>query len=258
MANSIALDIVNFALEASGFDPILTLGAYTDPTQLSKQQRQSTLLLDLAQHKMGVYFNKRFMQRQFTLTTTAGNPDGSPGATQYTIPSTLVEGFKANSFFNVTSSGYYNKQLDVMTYEMWQRLFPRPDLEPLGAPLWIVPLPEDGTNTAKVIVWPYSDVAYSIRGIARIVVSKIQAGSDPIIFPPHYEYVIIAKLMALLEQKTNEGREAFMEMLASECADEVMRDATGAYEEVEPMDLGIQLYSVEPRQGDFIRDPIDA
>lgn len=249
MANSTARKIVNDALEGSGLAPISSDAAYIDPTQLDKYQRQTTIFLNLIQGRFGIAFNKRFNNRQFSFNTVAPAP---LPMTTYTIPATIVEGFKANSFFNVTANGVNNAPLDVMTHQLWRELYPTPELYAPGIPRYIVPYTEDGSNLAKITVWPYADAVYTIEGICRLIVSPITAGTDQIIFPYWYEHCLVTTLMGWLETRTNEGREGVMLALADQCVQEVMRDATGAYEENELMDIGIRLYG--SYNSDILRD----
>jgi hypothetical protein len=236
MANSTARSIANIVLESLGQRPIGSDADYIDLSKLSKVQRQCVIFLDLMHRMLGVEFNKRFMWREFTIETTAV-------ATEYTVNSVIVEGFKANSFFNVTNNGIYNGNIAVRSYEQWREAYPNPELTQRQHPLFLVPLPDDGTGNTKVMLWPYADAVYTIKGQSRLLISPITAGSQLISIPPHYEHVLIFKACEVLETRLNEGREQDFKPYIEEAIQTILRDSTGAYEEVEQIDLGVSLYS---------------
>lgn len=241
MAHSTARDTANLILEGVGLDPILSDDAYVDRTQLDKYQRITVIALDMSQRNLGIELNKRFLIRPFTFSTIAPVA-GVPHSDPYTLAGTSIEGFKANSFFNVTTAGANNWPLRVATYEQWRVANPNPDLYGAAPPAWIIPVPDDGSDTTQIIVWPYADAVYTIEGQCRIVVAPIQAGTDQIIFPKKYEHVLIAEVQAALEGKMNEGRDASAGAIAARVTAILLRDASGAYEEKEPIDLGFDLW----------------
>jgi len=244
-AYSTARACVNMALELAGVQPIASDADYINPARTDKYQRQAVLWFDIIQRKLAITMNKRFNIRKFTFSTTAGQES-------YTLPTAMVEGFKANSFVNITASGHYNGSLGVMTYEQWRTSYPRPDLAATGPPQYIVPLPDDGSGNTKVMVWPYADRVYTIEGLCRVVAMPVTSGSSFVIFPQCYEHALILKLKEMIEGGMNEGRQINAMVLADEAVAEVMRDASGAYEEVDPIDFGVRLYS--GRGGNSTRD----
>lgn len=197
-------------------------------------------MLDLIQGKLSLKATKRFNQRKFTISPigpTMGVPE-----TSFTIPNASIEGFRANSFTNITTTpGVTNGHIRVMTYEQWRKTWPDPSKEALGPPRFLIPLPDDGSGDCNVTLFPYPDQAYTIEGICRIVYQKIVDGSTPTIFPVMYEHALIFAGMGLLETRMNEGREASMMALADAAIEEVMRDSEGADEEVDPIEPGVRL-----------------
>jgi hypothetical protein len=248
---STARTLLNMALVATGLPPIESDDAYSDLTQLDKYQRQGTLLLDLMQRKLGIAFNsRRFMRRKFTFKTKDYN---TYGTTEYEVPGAfIIEGFKANSFTDVTVNGQGMGHVRVIGYEYWKKAYPDPATVPIGAPELIVIPPDDGSGVPKLIIHPYSDREYTIEGICRLITQPITKGSQFVVFPQHYEHVLVFKLCQMLEGKLNEGREVSAEKLADEAVAEVLRDAVGADEEENPIDFGFTLFS--GRRGNTTRD----
>src|SRR5579883_1685687 len=175
---STALKVANQALELSGLYPIPDVPTYINNAAggLDKYQRQVTLILDLVQRRLGLIMNKRFLTRPFTIKTTAYP---TTGQTAYPVPNGVsVEGFKANNFFNVTLTGIFNSRMHVLTHQRWREENPRPDLTAPGIPLFIVPLPDDGSGVPQVMFWPYPSDVYTIEGKSRIIVQPITSGDQ--------------------------------------------------------------------------------
>lgn len=241
---SSALYIANQALVGSGFMPIasaaqfaLGLGAVPGGTQgnsLDKYQQVAVTFLNLLGKAQGLVFNKRALWRRFQITTVANQP-------QYKINNQIIEGFRANSFFNVTVGGAGN-MLHVWTYQDFMMQNARPDVIPFGTPLAVVPIPEDGSGNCVIQLWPTPDQAYIIEGQSRLLVPDLVDGNSFVFLPKHYEHALIFRLIELLETKTNEGKEASARLYAQQFWDEVYRDASGADEEIEPTDPGFRLW----------------
>lgn len=249
MPNSSAFTIANTCLLGCGLAPIASAAVY--PNVTDKYQKQMTIMLQLVQAKMSLRMNKRFNIRKFSFKTQGPDANGVI-TTSYPVKGATIEGFKANSFFNITTNGVYDSRIRMMTYEYWRMTWPRPDETTMGPPLHIIPMDDDGSGICRVMVWPYSDQQYIVEGQCRVICPQITDGNTQVIFPPHYEHVLILKGMEMLETRLNEGREQAIGPMADEAIAEVMQDASGAYEEEDPMDLGLRLYTYYPR--DTTRD----
>lgn len=246
MPYSTALAAANVALEWCGINPIPDVASYSNPAALDKYQRQATIYLDYMQRELGLVFNKRHFWRVFNISTTP------TGQTSYPCPAgVIIEGFKANSFFNVTASGVYNGQLAVVTHTQWREMYPNPDQVAPGFPTMLVPVPEDGSGTVRVILFPYPSQVFTIEGQCRLLISPLTAGDQALAFPQHYEHMVIHAVRKMLEESRNEGRAFDAERHAQKVVDEVLRDATGAEEEIYPSDTGISLWHA---RGEYRRD----
>lgn len=238
MPYSTALALANVSLEWCGLQPIPDATAYITPASLDKYQRQTTLFLDYMQRELGLVFNKRHFWRKFTISTTP------TGQTSYPVPAgVIIEGFRANSFFNVTTSGTANGAIPVVTYEIWREMYPNPEQVANGFPQMLVPAPEDGSGTVNVILFPYPAQIFTIEGQCRLLISPITAGTQALAFPQHYEHMLMHATRVMIEQSRNEGRAFDVERHAQKTIEEVMRDATGASEEDYPIDPGVCLWS---------------
>lgn len=248
---STAREVVNLALEACGVLPVSTDAQYsaTGPTGPNKYQRQAIIGLDLLQRQFAVTFTRRIFWRKFQFQTTDYNVTGQ---TEYEIPNVIVEGFRANSFFNVTATGQGVGGLDVKTYQYWRdNLCPQSSIVSRGAPSFVVPLPDAGDGKAKILLWPYPDMAYTIEGQSRLIVPPITSGAQYVSFPKHYEHMLVFRLVEWIESKMNEGREMSAQRWSQQSIDEVMRDAMGADEEQDVIDMGVTL---DGPTYDFYRD----
>ena len=241
-----ARTIANVCLQLNGLLPIQSDSQYVTVSQLDKYQLQTALILNLFQQKMGLAMNKRFMYRTFTFPTVTYNSalTMAQNVTSYEVDNVIVEGLRANSFFNVTvgTNSVVNARMEMMTYEMWKTNFPRPDVIAPAFPMFIVPMNDDGSGKTNLMVWPWPNGVYTIEGQCRLIVPPITAGNQNIIFPTWYEHALIAKVAGFLETRLNEGREGDYLALADECVQEVMRDANGANEEQDPLDTGVRLW----------------
>lgn len=235
--SSTVLTVANMALESSGLTPIPDVASYINTAYLDKYQRQTTIFLDLTQRELGLAFNKRAFWRKFTISTTP------IGQTSYNVPAgIIIEGFRANSFFNVTTGGSANGSIAVVPYDIWREQYPNPENVAQGFPTILVPMPEDGTGTVKVILFPYPSQVFTIEGQCRLIISPITAGDQSLAFPVHYEHMIVHHVKAMIEESRSEGRAASAERRAKEVVEEVLRDATSAYEENYPIDPGVYLF----------------
>ncbi len=256
--NSTARAIVNKALIGMGTaNPIATDSLYATgivdqfgniSSSLDKYQQQAVTFLDMLQQSLALIMNKPFMFRRFQITTQAPNSVTGIGVPFYTIKNTIVEGFRANSFFNVTYGAGPGNPLHVIPYEQFNHMYARPDIVPIGTPLWVVPIPNDiascaaGTGDCVVRLVPTPDQVYTIEGQCRMVVPPIKSGSDQVAIPYNYEQALIFKLMEVMEGRLNEGREMNMRAYAEQFLAEVLRDSSGAEEEVDRQDVGFTLW----------------
>ena len=255
--NSTARTIVNVALTGLGValpivsDVAYTLGIVSLPSYVSasdpndKYQSQAITWLDLVHRQLGLTMNKPEFYRRFKFTTAANQ-------SQYTLNNQIVEGFRPNSFFNVTYAAGPGNQLGVIPYERMMQMYARPDTIPIGTPLWLVPIPKDGTEhdgsqSPVVQLVPTPDQAYVIEGQCRLIVQPIKSGADQVAFPYFHEHALIMKLIEMLEGRLDEGRDQSARMYAEQFVAEVLRDATGAEEEVDRIDIGFSLYGRESR-----------
>lgn len=249
MPNRTVLEIANDCLQACGCAPIASAAIY--PNVTDKYQKQLTIMLRLVQHKMALRFNKHFNVRKFQFNTVP--PDANNNPTQwYVLPNATIEGFKANTFFNITINGTYTTRVTMRTYEWWRQTWPDPTAEPLGPPIHIIPMDDDGSGECRVMLWPWADAVYTVEGQCRVVCPQILDGNSRTIFPAHYDHVLVLKGMEMLETRLNEGREQSIGAIADEAISEVMQDASGSYEENEPIDIGCRLYGYYSR--DSVRD----
>ncbi|MBA3993395.1 MAG: hypothetical protein C0469_07695 [Cyanobacteria bacterium DS2.3.42] len=237
---STARELANKVLLGMGMSPMLNDTDFSVLSATDNYQRQSIVFLEQIQKRFALNCNSsRFMQRKFTFTTNAIDTQYEPDPTNQLFP---IEGFKPNSFFNVTASGANNQRLHVATWSQWRQAYPRPDEMARGFPNWLIPVPEDGTDTVKVVLFPYPAGVYTIEGQGRIEAPDLTSGAQQLLFPKHYEHLLFTYLKMFLEQSINEGRQADWEAMAAQIFQEVMRDALGAEEEVEQIDIGIQLW----------------
>lgn len=252
MTNSTVWAIANKALLGMGLVPISsaaqytsgipTLSGYSPINGLDKYQQQCIVWLDILQSAVGLVMTKRFMWRKFQITT-ANNAASQTLVNVYQINNVVIEGFRANSIFNVTYGAGPGNPLYVVPYETFMRMFARPDLIPIGTPLWLVPLPDDGSGNCLVQLVPTPDQTYTIEGQCRLVVPRIVSGNDLCIFPYMYEHALVAKLIELLETRVDEGRDMTARAYAEQWIAEVIRDAGGADEEQDQIDLGFKLWN---------------
>lgn len=263
--NSTARAIVNKTLLAMGYISIATDAAYATgivdqfgnlPGGLDKYQQQAVIYLDIFQQALSLVFNKPKFFRKFNFSTVAPTVANPLGTQDYTLRQATIEGFKPNSFFNVTTGAGLGNKIRVVPYDQYNQAYARPDLVPIGAPVWLVPLPEsiDGpSDSCKVRLVPTPDQVYTIEGQTKIIVPPIMAGSDRVVFPYQYEQALIMKLKEIMETGTNEGRDASARSYAEQFWAEVFRDSNGADEEVDMIDTGIRLWTTRGR-GDSARD----
>jgi hypothetical protein len=250
--NSTARAVANKALVALGHIPIATDDLYATGvmdsagnlnTQLDKYQQQAVTFLDIFHQTLSLVMNKPFMYRRFQLQTNPA-PTTTLDATNgdYVLNNVIIEGLRANSFFNVTYGAGPGNPIHVIPYEQYNQMYARPDIVPIGTPLWLVPLPDDGSGNTRVRIVPTPDQVYVIEGQCRYLVPSIKKGTDQIAFPYRYEAPLIFKLMEVMETRLNEGREASVRMYAEQFVAEMIRDASGAEEEVDRQDLGFTLW----------------
>jgi hypothetical protein len=188
---------------------------------------------------MAAIMNKRFMWRDFQFITSGP----IPLVPTYKIPNIIVEGFRANSIFNVTFGAGPGNRIEVITKQQYMEMYARPDIVPIGTPLWLVPETDDGSGKITVRLVPTPDQAYTIQGTTRLLVQPLTAGTDQIVFPYYYEHPLVLKTMQVLEGAVDEGRETSMQVLAEQFLGEVLRDSTGADEETAQIDFGFSLWS---------------
>lgn len=240
MAKSTVLYIANTALVGCGQMPIPTAAVFagglgTVPGgSLDKYQQKAVTFLNLLQKQLGMTLNKPFNFKRFKFTCT-------PGVALYTINNCTIEGFRANSFFNVTIGGPAGR-LRVMSQEIYNESYAQPNSVPTGAPEWIVPQEDDGEEHARVVLVPTPDQTYVIEGQARVNVPDLIDGNSPCLFPKRYEHALIFQLITLIEWSLNEGRDASIGSVAQTFMDEVRRDSGGALEEPDQTDLGFSLW----------------
>lgn len=241
--NSTARVIVNKTLLSLGYMSIATDELYAKgivdefgdiKAGLDKYQQQAVTNLDMFHQELALVCNKPFMTKSFQLTTVANKAD-------YVLNQAIIEGLKPNSFFNITAGGIGNG-ITVISYEKYMQSYARPDTVPVGVPWMLVPLPNKDDDLTQIKLVPTPDQAYVIEGSCRHVVPPIKSGSDRVSFPYRYEQALIKKLEEVLETKVNEGREHSARAYAEQFVAEMMRDATGASEEIQPVDLGFRLY----------------
>lgn len=240
MSYSTCRQLLNKVLLSMGCVPIGLDSDFSNLTRTDNYQRQGIIFLEIIQRRVSLVLNSRFMQRRFVITTNGVDTEYQPDAVTQKFP---VEGFKQNSFFNVTANGPANGPISVIPYTKWREAYPRPDAVGRGFPQFLVPLPADGTDQVKVILFPYPSGPFLIEGIGRIDAPDITDGAQEVIFPKRYEHILIYKLKIYLEQSVNEGRQLDWALEADEIMKEIERDAIGAVEEVEQLDLGIRLWS---------------
>lgn len=232
-------EIVNQVLLSNGFKAIAADSNFANVSSTDKYQRAMIIWLQQFQRRFSLIFNSsRFMQRKFTFTTNGVDTQYQPDPTNQIYP---IEGFKPNSFFNVTASGPANGRLHVVTWSQWRQAYPNPEQVSRGFPIWLVPVPEDGTDIVKVMLFPYPSAAYTIEGQGRIEAPDITDGAQKVLFPKHYEHLLFYHLKLALEQAVNEGREYDHAAAAEQVLLEVMRDAPGAEEEQEITDIGVRI-----------------
>ncbi|HIA55386.1 MAG TPA: hypothetical protein EYN91_25435 [Candidatus Melainabacteria bacterium] len=238
---STARELANKVLLSMGMKDMLSDSDFANTTATDQYQRQAIIFLEMVQKRFALNCNSsRFMQRKFTFTTNAVDTQYEPDPTDQLFP---IEGFKPNSFFNVTASGANNQRLHVATWSQWREAYPRPDDMARGFPSWLIPVPEDGTDKVKVLLFPYPNGVYTIEGQGRLEAPDLTSGAQKLLFPKKYEHLLFTYLKIFLEQSVNEGRHADWGPMAEQIFQEVIRDALGAAEETEQIDIGIQLWS---------------
>lgn len=270
--NSTCRAIVNKTLVGMGFLPIATDALYATGiidqfgnlnTQLDKYQQQAVTLLDVFHQALTMVMNKPFMFRQFQITTVEPNDNSGytgagnlgPGVSDFVINNVIIEGFRANSFFNVTYGAGPGNPIHVIPYQQYLEMYARPDIVPIGSPMWLVPLPDDGSGNCRVRIVPVPDQVYTIEGQCRMIVPPIKAGTDRCAFPYRFEHALVMKLMEVLESRLNEGREGTVRMYAEQFISEVLREATGAEEETDRIDMGFTLWGGRRRDSAMDYNP---
>lgn len=233
--------ICNQVLLGMGLAPMLSDSNIADINSTDKYQRISIVTLQNLQRRFAIVFNSsRFMQRKFSFVTNAVSTSYQPDPTNQVYP---IEGFQPNSFFNATISGPANGRLHVVNWRQWRDAYPNPELVSRGFPVWLVPVPEDGTDTVNIILFPYPAAVYTIEGQGRLEAPDITDGAQKVIFPKKYEHLLFYHLKLALEQSVNEGREYDLLAAADQILQEVGRDSQGADEEQEIMDIGVRIYN---------------
>ncbi len=236
---------------ALGLTPIPNIATFNNgiPTAsgysgvgLDKYQQQVISWLDIVQRVAGLTFNKRAMWRRFQFTT-ANNGANATMISDYVLNNVTIEGFRANSFWNVTYGAGPGNAITVIPYENFMRMYARPDIVPIGAPMWLAPLPDDGSGTVVVRLNPIPDQTYVIEGQCRVIVKPIATGNDETIFPLPYEHGLITKTVEIIENRLDEGRGPTFTVYAHEFMQEIMRDAAGAEEETDQWDPGFALWN---------------
>lgn len=254
-----ARGIVNKALTIMGYLPIATDVLYNTGiidafgnlnSQLDKYQQQGVTLYDIFQQTLCLVMNKAFMWRRFQITTVAPNALGV-GVPDYVINDVIIEGLRANSFFNVTFGAGPGNPLRVIPYQQFMEMYARLDIVPIGTPEFVVPIVEDGSDICRLKLVPTPDQVYTIEGQCRYQVPPVAKGSDLCAFPYRYEHPLVMKLVEVLETRVNEGREGAAKAYADQFIAEMTRDASGADEEIDQQDLGFSLWG---GRGDSCRD----
>lgn len=247
--NTQAWILANTALLARGLTPLNSAAQYTSGihtlstyvqsnNQCDKYQQVVVTWLDILHRAMGATMNKRFMWRDWQFVTSGPIPP----VPVYIIRNTIIEGFRANSIFNVTYGSGPGNRLAVISKQQFLEMYARPDIVPIGTPLWIVPETDDGSGNTTVRLVPTPDQAYTIQGTSRLLVQPITSGNDQIVFPYYYEHALVTKTMQVLEGILDEGREQSMLALADQFLQEVLRDSGGADEEKDQIDFGFSLW----------------
>lgn len=239
-------DIANLSLEFNGLKAISTDEAYANASLLDKYQRQTVIIVNMVQNQMALELNKRAFQRKFTIQTVAYDTTKTmaQNKTEYDVPGVIIEGLIANSFYNVTvgDNAVGNRPISLMTREAWRDAYPRPDLQPPGFPEVVIPVEDRGDGITRLMVWPWANAVYTIEGIARIVAPRITSGNQRALIPYWYEHAMVVQVAQLLETRLNEGREQSIMNFVNRIVETVLRDARGADEEIDPVDLGFRLY----------------
>jgi len=209
---------------------------------LDKYQSQAIIFYSLILNSLGLVMSKRQFWRKYQFQTSA--PDATTGdpVPQYTLENGLIEGFRANSVFNVTYGAGPGNRLHVVPYQNFLESYARPDIIPIGTPMWLVPLPADDSGNVVVQLVPSPDQVYTIEYQCRLIVPPLKTGADMCPFPYHHEHALVFKLIEYLETRVNEGREQGMRQYAEQFIAEMMRDAAGADEENDRIDMGMRLY----------------
>lgn len=234
---STARELADFALELTGLLPIGSDDAFANSSgELDKYQVQMVRILDLAQREAAITFNKHFLNRKFQIQTNSTD-------TEWFLPAGFtIEGFKPNTFYDVTASSTTNGPILAITYEKWKEMYPDPSSIARGIPRYIFAPPDDGGLNCKVSLFPYPDGVYTIEGQCRIEAPRLVHGSQPLLFPRRYEHFLIHKSKIMLETNLNEGREGDWFQLSKEIQSELLVDASGISEAVEQQDFGVSLY----------------
>lgn len=219
-------------------------------TRLDKYQQQGVTAYETFHNQLAMTMNKPFMFRRFVISTAAPNSAGT-GFPIYTIKDAVFEALKADSFFNITYGSGPGNRIGVIPEEQFNEMYARADLVPIGAPLYLCKVVEDGSDICKVRLIPTPDQVYQIEGQVRYTVPEFKSGSQLCVFPRHYQHGLIMKLVEFLETRVNEGREGTIRAYAEQFIDEIIRDATGADEEVDRLDMGFRLYG---GRGSSVRD----
>lgn len=237
MANSTLRNTVNTILVMGGQTEISSDAEFNNSNGLGKTQYQTIKFVDLANRLLVTGINKKFINREYSLTTNDDDTDWQLNA------AISIEGIQFKSFFNMTLEGNYNQRLREMSYNRFQELYPRPDLDARSAPEFWIPKPDDGTYPKRVIFYPYPDDVYTIKYQAKLDVVPLITAAQEIVFPPKYEHILWSKGWAFLEASLNEGRAGDIEFLAQSAVDEVMKDADGPLDESVYWDNGFSFNS---------------
>lgn len=230
MANSSWYSATNQVLQLAQLDPFQATADFdgTSGNPVAKYQNAAKQFVLLANQLLGVRAWRNFNQREITFFTT-------PGQNTYALDVGIdATNIRLRSFFNrTTTANFKGKNLELRNWEYreYERAFPDETIIEQNAPMRWILLPIDRVNNYpvwQIKLYPIPDQVYTIKYQATLNVQQLQANTDPILFPPHYEHALWLRAWSLLEQSLGEGKDQTITQLAEKAANEVWLVSTEA------------------------------
>jgi hypothetical protein len=260
MANSTYFYTVNRCLAQSGQRQVPDANSFNSSTTLlSRVQQQCREFVDIANRELLLDMNKRFMQREYKLTTAIWN--GAADATStptsnniYSLDtSTDAESLIYHSFYNKTPQSALLSGLDTgkflrnWDYREFRSLYPDFSQLVSGPPTRWILLPQQSSQPVPsntIMFFPPPDAVYTIIYQAKIGAAPLVKDTDIILWPEEYEHILWMYARKYLETALGEGKEGNIEAWAEKAVAAMKKWAGGPEEQRHAVKLGIQVEGI--------------